>query len=62
MSQGEEEIIIIGGGGGKPKTAAGVRLEALKASTPSDPYAVARAMIDEAEEQGLPIRFDRKGI
>lgn len=44
----EEEIIIIGGGGPKPKLA------------DASDYDRARDMIDEAELQGLPIRFESK--
>lgn len=51
MAQGEEEIIIIGGGT-KPRP---------KASGETSDYDIARQMIDDAEANGTPVRFEHKG-
>lgn len=68
MAQGEEEIIIIGGGGTKPKmgfkasaasteTRREKHLRLMASAVDADPYEIARAKIDVAEERNLPVTF-----
>lgn len=71
MANGEEEIIIIGGGGTRPKVGsraaaalpesrAEKHLRLMRAADDADPYEIARAMIEVAERNNLPVTFKSK--